>query len=84
MIRLAKKIILQKNVKISLPSLRPVQKLKTDIKGKISSGEIYIGEPVAPKTIVKTKLSNPSTLNQETEKNIWKKNSSAAHQKIIS
>ncbi|VDI34881.1 Hypothetical predicted protein [Mytilus galloprovincialis] len=66
-IRRAKKIIIQKNIKISLPTKRPAKNLKTDIKRKVSSGELYIGVPVAPKSIVKTKITDAGTLNQEKE-----------------
>ncbi|VDI63951.1 Hypothetical predicted protein [Mytilus galloprovincialis] len=59
--------VLKENIKISLPTKRPAKNLKTDIKRKVSSGELYIGVPVAPKSIVKTKITDAGTLNQEKE-----------------
>lgn len=46
----------QKLVKrLSIPSSRPVQRLKKTIRDKITSGELYLGEQIAPK-VIKTNI----------------------------
>lgn len=56
-IRRAKKIVNIKNKRITVPTPRTITSMKHEIKEKIATGELYIGIKVAPKKVVKTKLS---------------------------
>ncbi|VDI29760.1 Hypothetical predicted protein [Mytilus galloprovincialis] len=55
-VRRAKKIINMKTTKVTIPTLRPAKKLREDIMKNIQSGDIYIGEEVAPNNITTTKI----------------------------
>ncbi|CAG2230124.1 unnamed protein product [Mytilus edulis] len=61
-VRRAKKIINMKTTKVTIPTPRPAKKLKEDIMEKIQSGNIYIGEEVAPKNITTTKIDSSGAL----------------------
>lgn len=37
--------------KVSIPTPQPTRKLHTEIRQKITSGEMYVGENIAPKTM---------------------------------
>ena len=41
----------QKNIQVSIPSERPISQLTDDISALVESGDIYIGQPVAPKEV---------------------------------
>lgn len=67
-IRKSKKKISLKNKNISLPTPRTIALIKKDMKQKLQSGELYIGEKVAYKNITKTSLSaNGELIETSTE-----------------
>lgn len=52
--------------KVSIPTPQPTRKLHTEIRQKITSGELYVGENIAPKTMKSNKISSSGQL-EETE-----------------
>lgn len=69
-IRRAKKIVQLKSTRISLPAPRPSKKLRKDVKQAIISGEIYLGEQIAPKSVETAQMDSSGKLSY-TSKNIY-------------
>ncbi|CAG2220767.1 unnamed protein product [Mytilus edulis] len=64
-VRRAKKVVIVSRTKISLPTPRQSSHLKKDIKVKIASGDLYLGEEIAPKDIISTTITD-GKLQQKT------------------
>ncbi|CAG2258088.1 unnamed protein product [Mytilus edulis] len=64
-VRRAKKVVTVSRTKISLPTPRQSSHLKKDIKVKIASGDLYLGEEIAPKDIISTTITD-GKLQQKT------------------
>ena len=48
----------QKNIQVSIPSERPISQLNDDISALVESGDIDIGQPVAPKEVQYQQIVN--------------------------
>lgn len=64
-IRRAKKTILINKRKVPLPTPRSIKSMKTEIKKKLDTGELYIGIKVAHKQLLKTKIGQNGDLNSQ-------------------
>ena len=56
--------------KVSIPTPRPTRKLHAEIRRKITSGELYVGKNIAPKSWKRNKISKSGKL-EETEITVY-------------
>lgn len=62
--------------KVSIPTSRPVQ---NEVKEKVQTNELYIGEKIVPKIFITNKISPSGELEDKKHHSIWEENTPLAN-----
>lgn len=60
--------------KVSIPTSRPVRQLQNEVKEKVQTDELYIGEKIDPKIFITNKISPSGELEDKKHHSIWEEN----------